>query len=210
MAKDPAVLFYYQDFLVGTEFMTDDEVGKYIRILCHQADKGSLTKKQVLSICKASAIPNCIQEKLSVDENGLYYNKRMAVEKEKRQKFAESRRNNALKGKAYAQHMENENENISINNNDPVKKEKFIPPTLEEVQSYIKEKGYQVDAEHFIDFYSSKGWMIGKSKMKDWRAALRNSRSWDHNQKFSLTSTATKPTNGKSHSSPLMKDVYGI
>ena len=41
--KDPAVLFYFQDFLVGTEFMTDDEVGKYIRILCHQADKGALT-----------------------------------------------------------------------------------------------------------------------------------------------------------------------
>jgi len=50
--KDPAVLFYFQDFLVGTEFMTDEEVGKYIRILCHQADKGPLTEYQVKKICK--------------------------------------------------------------------------------------------------------------------------------------------------------------
>lgn len=42
--KDPAVLFYFQDFLVGTDFMTADEVGKYIRILCHQADPETQTE----------------------------------------------------------------------------------------------------------------------------------------------------------------------
>ena len=115
MSKDPAVLFYYQDFLVGTEFLTDDEVGKYIRILCHQADKGKLTKKQVLSICKASVIPNFIQEKLKVDSDGFFYNQRMLEEKQKRQKFSESRRNNAKGVKAYAQHMEDEDEDININ-----------------------------------------------------------------------------------------------
>ena len=39
--------FYYQDFLVGTEFMADEDTGKYIKMLCYQADKGKLTKKQV-------------------------------------------------------------------------------------------------------------------------------------------------------------------
>lgn len=72
MAKDPAVLFYYQDFLVGTQFMSDKEVGQYIRILCNQADKGHLTKKQVLSICRASAFPKSVLEKLVVDEKGFY------------------------------------------------------------------------------------------------------------------------------------------
>ena len=119
MAKDPAFLFYYQDFLVGTEFMTDDEVGKYIRILCHLADKNELSEKQVLRICKASAIPSAIQEKLTKDENGMYFNQRLRIEKEKRVKFTESRRKNALTRKASAkhmlQHMENENENENIN-----------------------------------------------------------------------------------------------
>lgn len=50
----------------------------------------------------------------------------------------------------------------------------FAPPTVENVIGYCNEKGYKVDAERFVDFYSSKGWMIGKNKMKDWRAAVRN------------------------------------
>lgn len=53
------------------------------------------------------------------------------------------------------------------------KRTAFVPPTLEEVKAYILEKGYAVDAERFIDFYTSKGWMVGKNKMKDWKAAVR-------------------------------------
>lgn len=49
---------------------------------------------------------------------------------------------------------------------------RFCPPTLEEVQAYIQEKGYSIDAEAFIAFYESKGWMVGKNKMKDWRMAI--------------------------------------
>lgn len=48
----------------------------------------------------------------------------------------------------------------------------FKPPTLEQVKARIAEKGYTVNAEQFIAFYQSKGWMIGKNKMKDWKAAL--------------------------------------
>lgn len=51
---------------------------------------------------------------------------------------------------------------------------RFAPPTLENVSGYCQEKGYDVDAERFIDFYESKGWMVGKNKMKDWKAAVRN------------------------------------
>lgn len=48
----------------------------------------------------------------------------------------------------------------------------FKPPTVEEVAAYVKEKGYSVDAEQFVAFYESKGWMIGKNKMQKWRAAV--------------------------------------
>lgn len=54
----------------------------------------------------------------------------------------------------------------------------FSPPTVDEVKSYASEKGYAIDAERFCDFYASKGWMVGKNKMKDWRAAVRN---WNRN-----------------------------
>ena len=59
------------------------------------------------------------------------------------------------------------------------KSTRFTPPTLAEVQAYCLERGNNVDAERFIDFYSSKGWMVGKNKMKDWKAAVRNWESRD-------------------------------
>lgn len=49
---------------------------------------------------------------------------------------------------------------------------RFVPPTLEEVKARIKEMNYTFDAEVFIAFYQSKNWMVGKNKMKDWKAAM--------------------------------------
>jgi len=55
-----------------------------------------------------------------------------------------------------------------------------IPPTLEEVTAYCKERSNNVDPQTFIDFYESKGWMVGKNKMKDWKACVR---TWEKNRK---------------------------
>ena len=57
---------------------------------------------------------------------------------------------------------------------------KFIKPTLEEVKQYCEERNNKVDAESFIDFYESKGWKVGKTSMKDWKACVRN---WERNSK---------------------------
>lgn len=53
-------------------------------------------------------------------------------------------------------------------------KQRFIVPTLSEVVEYCRQKQINVDCNRFIDFYESKGWMVGKNKMKDWKAAIRN------------------------------------
>lgn len=57
---------------------------------------------------------------------------------------------------------------------------RLTPPTLEEVEAYCHERGNSVDAERFIDFYTSNGWMVGKNKMKDWRACVR---TWEKTEK---------------------------
>ena len=66
------------------------------------------------------------------------------------------------------------NQRVTTNKN--VKKEKkvFIPPTFQEVSDYCLSRKNNVDAQRFVDFYTSKGWLVGKSKMKDWKAAVRN------------------------------------
>lgn len=66
---------------------------------------------------------------------------------------------------------------------------RFAPPTVEDVNAYCWEKGYSVDAERFVDFYESKGWMVGKNRMKDWKAAVRN---WSRSQRQELTAEAGK------------------
>lgn len=48
-----------------------------------------------------------------------------------------------------------------------------VPPSLDEVKAYCQERNNRVDAERFISFYESKGWMVGKNRMKDWKAAIR-------------------------------------
>ena len=57
---------------------------------------------------------------------------------------------------------------------------RFTPPTLEEVRKYCQERNNTVDPETFINFYESKGWYVGKTKMKDWRACVR---TWEKNRK---------------------------
>ena len=119
--KDPAFLFYSSDFLTGTMFMSDSQLGKYIKILCTQHQKGHLSEKDMLKICKR--YDKDIFEKFVKDENGKYYNIRLEKEIEKRSAYSKSRANNR-KNKinfenicfSYVKHMENENENININN----------------------------------------------------------------------------------------------
>ena len=121
MAKDPAFLFYSQDFLTGTYTMTDEQVGKYIRLLCLQHQKGHLSEKDMLKIC--SGYDEDIFCKFKKTDEG-FYNERLKTEAEKRSAFAESRRNNRKKkenqdinniSKSYDKHMENENENENEN-----------------------------------------------------------------------------------------------
>jgi DNA-binding HxlR family transcriptional regulator len=70
--------------------------------------------------------------------------------------------------------------NIKNNIKKDLSEKNIIPPTIEMVSDYIQENHYHVDANAFIDFYASKGWLIGKNKMKDWQSAVR---TWERNHK---------------------------
>ena len=86
----------------------------------------------------------------------------------------------------------NENVNVNVNENDlkeNIKRKVFTKPTAEEVKAYCAERKNNVDADKFIDFYESKGWLIGKNPMKDWKASVR---TWE---KSSGKSPPNKPSN---------------
>lgn len=68
----------------------------------------------------------------------------------------------------------------------PKARKKFVKPTVEEVRLYCMERRNSVDPQAFVDFYDSKGWLIGKTPMKDWKAAVR---TWER--------TRTAPAAGR-------------
>lgn len=93
--KTPAFLFYSSDFLTGTMFMTNEQVGAYIRLLCAQHQCGHLSLEQVKNIAHQES--NLLLTKFVKDENGLYYNQRLDTILADREKFCESRRQNRQK-----------------------------------------------------------------------------------------------------------------
>lgn len=93
--KDPAFLFYSSDFLTGTMLMDNEQIGKYIRLMCLQHQKGHLSEKEMLKVC--GVYDEAIFSKFSKDDEGLYYNERLEQEINKRKKYSESRRQNRNK-----------------------------------------------------------------------------------------------------------------
>ena len=149
MAKDPAVLFYTSDFLSGTFTMTNEQVGKYIKLLCLQHQKGPLTERDMLSVCQS--YDEDIYAKFEYLDSH-YVNIRMQTESIRRKSYSESRKNNRLKPKeenisiSYDNHMETETETININ--------KTI------------NKDVNIDFDFFWDFYDKKVGEKGKIKKK--------------------------------------------
>ena len=199
MAKDPAFLFYSSDFLNGVADLTMEERGQFITLLCLQHQKGTLTDKTIrLSLGSVSVD---VLSKFSKDKDGNFFNERLNEEIEKRIQFTESRRNNGSKGGrpknntkplGLAKHNlmedvnENENEDININ------KSKC---TFEEVYEYmasrIGKENAKLEAEKFVNYYTSNGWKVGKNPMKSWTHAVNN---WITNTKqYAKGTTNNKP-----------------
>lgn len=76
-------------------------------------------------------------------------------------------------------------------NNKKNSKKSFIPPTIDLVRKYCQERNNKVDPDQWFDFYTSKGWMIGKNHMKDWQAAVR---TWERGN--STMKQSTSPDTG--------------
>jgi hypothetical protein len=106
MAKDPALLFYTGDFLVGTMTMTNEQRGKYILLLCMQHQQGFLTDEDMKENLDDTDIK--VFNKFEKLSDGKYYNLRLREEAERRKSYSESRRNNRMKNisKSYVKHME--------------------------------------------------------------------------------------------------------
>lgn len=210
MAKSPSFNFYSADFDIGTKFMTDDEVGKYIRMLCAQHQYGHLTITKLEVICKGP-VPLVIMEKYVIDKLGLYYNERLDEVIGKKKDYVDALMGNLgiYYGKSRkeiekmkeeerlkAEHPETPENTLKppteaplTPNAEDIPKEieppagRFKPPSIEEVTEYCKERKNTVDPFDFVNFYAAKGWRIGKEPMKNWKACVH---TWENKRKKEL------------------------
>lgn len=105
-----------------------------------------------------------------------------------RKQFENGLKGGAPKGNSNARKKRvetDDSEDLSLKNKKPInvddknRPKRFVPPTIEDVSKYVSSNSYQVDPARFVDYYTARGWKIGNSPMKDWKAAVRtwNNRS---------------------------------
>ena len=199
--RSPAFQFYADDFLAGTITMTNEEKGAYISLLCIQWSRGFLSENDFQRVCAGMPTHShgICQGKFEVDSEGHYRNKRLEVERAKQREYSEKQREIANRrwktdAKAMPTHMPTHMpddakampthmpESCSPSPSPSPKEEyrapksprqRFEKPSLEAVQARCTEIGLPLnEASKFINYYESKGWMVGKNHMKCWKASL--------------------------------------
>ena len=186
MAKDPAFLFYVGDWLGGTTTFTRPHKGAYMDILMAQFNQGHLSIDDIKIILGAdfeAMWESKLISKFKVDENGLFYNQKLEYEIIRRREYTKSRRDNLSKSMYdksshikphMVSHMENETDNVIK----PKKKKErkiFIPPSIDEVIAYFKEKGFtESAAKKAHDYYSVADWHDAKGdKVNNWKQKMQ-------------------------------------
>lgn len=180
----------YTDYMQHLEIMDMEQRGVFLTAVMKYASGGELPEmdgmvRMAFSFAKAQ-----------MDRDNEQYQKTIEARREAGRQGGIAKANSAKQNMAKVANASIACQTVAnlpdtVTDNDTVLKKKdtdvskekasrFLPPTLDEVRSYCLEKGYPVDAERFIDFYESKGWFVGKNKMKDWKAAVRN---WNRMQR---------------------------
>ena len=171
----------------GIETLPAQDIAEAITAIMNYALKGEVYSGSNLAVMLLMGMV-----KKQIDENNTRYQEIC----EKRKKAVESRwqrvseENNSIQEntnvfKSIQERTDSDSDNDSdsvCDNGIDKKKKRFIKPTKEEIEGYCKEKGYHIDAQQFIDYYDSVGWVIGKSgkKMKSWQSALS---TWETRRK---------------------------
>lgn len=167
MRDYPFFKLYPADVLLEIVGMSNDEIGAYFL-----AAIGAWQRNDF------EAMPEWMQRNVAECEELSQVRKEAAAKRwEKRSANVVQSDVNAMQIDANAMQID-ANRCREEENREEKKEEKrrgvFTPPTIEEVSDYINAQSYPVDANKWHDHYTAKGWLVGKTKMKDWKAAVRS------------------------------------
>jgi hypothetical protein len=198
MAENKNSFILYSDSKEVVEALTDEQAGKLLKhIFSYVNDEAPICNDPFVNL---AFIP--IKQSLKRDLKKWEGKQEQRTEAGRRS--AEIRKQNANEAKRKATTVNERsisstvsvsgNGSVSGNVNDNVIKKdnrakRFLPPTQEEIKSYCLERENNVDPIKFFDFYESKGWLVGKNKMKDWKACIR---TWEKNENVSSGNSQPK------------------
>lgn len=149
----------------------DPVAGRALKAALHYFDTGQVPALDQLELVVFTAVKADIDEANSEYQRDVENGKKGGRTQKEKPPVGEG--NPPLPRVPQAE-AEAEEEGEVIPADKPPPRHSFFPPSLEEVKQYCREQGYSVNAEHFMDHYESNGWMVGKNRMKNWKAAVRN------------------------------------
>lgn len=198
MAKDPAFLFYSQDFYTGVATLNWEDRGKFISILCLMHQQGRMTEETIRFL--VGSISDNLKAKFRIDSKGLWYNERLELESDKRNSFTESRRiNGNLGGRPKKQKAIGKPKNNLVHNH--------MGNHMESVNEDVNENRSIIEKSIFSDQVFM-GEMNRLHKGKDlrrgwdecWNHFIQEPvklADWQWRQKFSAWMIRTKPDQGR-------------
>lgn len=179
----------YHSYLGAMEQLTDEERGRLFTALLAYSQTGepqqlSGNERFVFPVMREQIDREYKKYAAKCERNRENVMKRYSNEYERNQSYSNAT-NTKTKKKTKTRTKTKEKENIEgvpggTPADKPPKTRAFVPPSVEEVRAYCLERGNGIDSQYFVDYYDSNGWMVGKTKMKDWKATVRR---WEANER---------------------------
>ena len=186
---------FYYSYRKKLEKLSDQEVGRLVRSLLEYGETGETEELAGRESIAFDFIADDINRAKAAYEERCAKNQRNIEKRYARQddtNVYDGIRTNTNVYETYQTKDKDKTKDKTKDNSLPpngvsdTRAKRFTPPTLDDVSAYIRERGSNVDAQRFLDFYTAKGWMVGKNRMKDWKAAVRTweKRDSDQNKPF--------------------------
>ena len=195
---DKKSIILHTDSAEQWNLLTDEQAGQLIKALLVYSQTGDQieTDDGMLKMAFSFISAQLDRDREKYDER-CAKNKRIADEREKkkiaeREKREQEETNVHERARTCTNVTDTDTESdtdtetetdININTcaDKPRTRTRFTPPSVDEVAEYCRERGNRVNPQQFVDFYSSKGWKVGNSPMKDWKAAIRS--TWERQER---------------------------
>ena len=176
----------YHSYLRSCDCLTDEEVGRLFRALIQYSETG---ERQELSGRESVAFGFIAAD---IDRSKAAYDAKCEKNRQNIAKRYATTENDGIRPntevyEGYQSKSKSKSKSKIKEDIDISQQKRFVAPSVAEVAEYCRSRGNNVDAERFVSYYDSNGWMVGRNHMKDWRAAVR---TWERKDAPKKTMTS--------------------